>query len=427
MNGISIVVPTLNEAENIPVLLQRIADSLASSTVAYEVIFVDDHSTDGTTEAIQSLTSMHPITLHAKEGARGKAFSLLQGFNAAQYDVICMIDADLQYPPEAILPMYDKMETSGTDMILTTRDQCDASRLRKLSSRVFNYVFTRLLFGFNYDSQSGLKLFKTNVVRRAKLDPSPWSFDLEFIIRALENNFKILTHPIPFSARHSGETKVRVVKVAYELAKASLKLRFKSSPRKLKKAYRINLQFAQRVAGIACISLLGILGTTAMSTPVQALTLPVDFLGIFEAIPAVVQSSSPVSAMTSQSAEPQSPELVQLAPTPPSSAAQSTSAPHQTARQSGGTPVAPDGPTSSATDAKLSAAPSGGERMAITYPNRALATSDVYGASTSADTRLLLWPLGLAAVSLLAASVIVLSYNKLRATDKVGRLGISHA
>ena len=248
MNGLSIVIPTLNEVENIPVLLGRISNSMKKSEIDYEIVFVDDHSIDGTISAIQKLKDDYPLSFYLKKGAKGKAFSLLQGFKEAKYNVICMIDADLQYPPEEIVPMYEKMRNSGTDMILTEREDHATSKLRQLSSKVFNLAFTRLLFGFNYDTQSGLKLFRKEIVIQAKLHPSPWSFDLEFIVRALENNFKILTHKIPFSARYSGEAKVRIVKVTYELAKASLRLRFDISPVKLKRGYESNLRFAERVS-----------------------------------------------------------------------------------------------------------------------------------------------------------------------------------
>ncbi len=82
------------------------------------------------------------------------------GFDIAKHDIICMIDADLQYPPEAILPMYHLLTTNDVDVVLAEREDHETSALRRLSSRVFNFAFTRLLFGFDYDSQSGLKLFK---------------------------------------------------------------------------------------------------------------------------------------------------------------------------------------------------------------------------------------------------------------------------
>lgn len=273
MKAVSIVVPTLNESENVAVLVRRIAKSFQQSGVRYEIIFVDDHSTDGTASAIQKLAKRYPVSLYEKVGSRGKAYSLLQGFGQARYGVICMIDADLQYPPEAILPMYELMQSTGTDVILTERqDDMATSKLRQLSSKIFNLAFTRILFGFDYDSQSGLKLFKKNVLDNTKLNPTPWSFDLEFIVRALENNYKILSYKIPFSKRHSGQAKVRVARVAYELMVASIKLRLSSSRRRIKQAYHISLEAANRTLGLF-ILLLGSMASLVLAQPVGVTAL----------------------------------------------------------------------------------------------------------------------------------------------------------
>ncbi len=71
----------------------------------------------------------------------------MQGFKKAKYDTICMIDADLQYSPEEILPMYEKMYSTNADMIITERHDNSTSALRKLSTKTFNFIFTRMLFG----------------------------------------------------------------------------------------------------------------------------------------------------------------------------------------------------------------------------------------------------------------------------------------
>ena len=246
MSAISVIVPTLNEVGNIQMLVERIAKNLASAQTEYEILFIDDHSNDGTPELIAQLQTDYPVRCLQKQGSRGKAYSLLEGFAAAEYDIICMIDADLQYPPEAIMPMYQLMKSSETDIVITNRLDHGTSRLRKITSDGFNLVFTKMLFGFDYDSQSGLKLFKKKVIDSITLTPTPWSFDLEFIVRSLEQNFKIVSYDITFAQRYTGVAKIQVSKAAIELAKASIKLRFTSSPRKVKRAYKNNLRIAEK-------------------------------------------------------------------------------------------------------------------------------------------------------------------------------------
>ncbi len=247
MKAVSIIVPTLNEEKNIAVLLRRIAHAFSGKDVHYEIIFIDDHSRDDTVKNIQKLQSKYPVRLYQKTGHHGKAFSLLQGFKKARYDVICMIDADLQYPPEAILPMYNLLDTNQVDVILSDRNTYNAPLLRKISTKMFNLLFVRALFGFSYDTQSGLKLFRKRVVDTVRLSPTPWSFDLEFIVRSLEHKFKILSYGIAFSERYSGEAKVKIFKVTYELALASIKLRLSSSKQKILAGQRLNSERERRV------------------------------------------------------------------------------------------------------------------------------------------------------------------------------------
>ena len=253
MKAISVIVPTLNEADNITMLVERIAAGFNNTDTIYEILFIDDKSNDGTPDVIKSLAINYPIRFKTKVGRRGKAHSLLEGFEAAKYDILCMIDADLQYPPEAIVPMYRLMDASDTDIVLTNRQDHGTSQVRKITSAGFNFVFTKLMFGFNYDSQSGLKLFKKEVINSISLDPTPWSFDLEFIVRSLERDYKIVSYDITFAERYAGVAKIQVGKVAYELAKASVKLRLNSSPKKVKSGYRKSNRIAKKtsLAGLA--------------------------------------------------------------------------------------------------------------------------------------------------------------------------------
>ena len=102
MKKISVIVPVYNELKNIEELMFRLTSSLHKSDIPYEIIFVDDHSTDGTYEYLKQFTDSSQIILHRKIGNRGKAYSLIEGFERASGTILAMIDADLQYPPEEI-------------------------------------------------------------------------------------------------------------------------------------------------------------------------------------------------------------------------------------------------------------------------------------------------------------------------------------
>src|SRR5205823_1855719 len=114
--------PTRNEEGNILPLIERIDKALTLKNISYEIIFIDDHSTDNTQTIISGFSSSYPITLHMKKGIIGKAQSLIEGFSYAKYDIICMIDADLQYPPEAIPPMMEKITKGNADIVVANRN-----------------------------------------------------------------------------------------------------------------------------------------------------------------------------------------------------------------------------------------------------------------------------------------------------------------
>jgi glycosyltransferase involved in cell wall biosynthesis len=102
MVDLSIIVPVYNEAENVSPLVKRLDSAMKKAGISYEVVFVDDHSTDGTVAKVKSLKATYPITLLMKAGKKGKGFSILEGAAVAKADRLAMIDGDLQYPPEAI-------------------------------------------------------------------------------------------------------------------------------------------------------------------------------------------------------------------------------------------------------------------------------------------------------------------------------------
>src|SRR3990167_4574163 len=113
MDYIDIVIPVRNEEKNIWPLVSRVNLSLEKARIDYQIIFIDDHSTDRTVEVINSLRSVFPIQIFTKQGKQGKAYSILEGASYAKGQKIVMIDADLQYPPEAIPKMLTLSKSHG--------------------------------------------------------------------------------------------------------------------------------------------------------------------------------------------------------------------------------------------------------------------------------------------------------------------------
>jgi len=222
--SISIVVPTLNEEENIKPLIREIAAVLGEASITYEIIFIDDHSTDRTRRVILEMIDTHPLRLYLKEGKRGKATSLKEGFTHAKHDFICMIDADLQYPPSAIPQMLSKIGPE-VDIVVANRQVNNSSFKRRVVSKAFQIFFAKYLHGLTTDVQSGLKVFKKEVVMRTPLTSESWAFDLEFLVKAQHAGYIIEDFAISFDKRRNGKSKVGMIKPALEVGYSAIKLR----------------------------------------------------------------------------------------------------------------------------------------------------------------------------------------------------------
>ncbi len=204
----------------------RIAAAFEHSLNPYSIFFVDDRSTDGTIREIRKLTIQFPIkfTVKPKTIPRGKAYSLLLAFDLVNSDYIAMIDADLQYPPEALPAMMERLD-SGADIVVGERVDKQTSLIRKVASNAFHYVFVNKLHDLKIDSQSGLKVFKKEVIEEITVKPTAWTFDLEFLLRAKQTGFIIESFPIVFSPRTAGKTKISLFKASYEIGKNALQLK----------------------------------------------------------------------------------------------------------------------------------------------------------------------------------------------------------
>lgn len=226
--SLSVVIPTLNEAENVCELIRRIDSALREHRIDYEIIFIDDRSKDATREKVLEMKKTFPVSVYMKKGLRGKAHSLVEGFALATKDYIAFIDADLQYPPDALPGMLEKA-LSGFDIVVSDRRGAkNEGFLRRLASYVFHLIFSKFLHGLDVDTQSGLKLFRTEIAREVTVNASPWTFDLEFLLKARNYGYSMGNYPIVFEDRRAGKSKVVVWKASFEIGWNALKLRFKN-------------------------------------------------------------------------------------------------------------------------------------------------------------------------------------------------------
>jgi len=164
----SFVIPVYNEAENIPLLfneLQAVAPKLSAS---YEIIFINDCSTDDSLQTILTLAGKEPaVRCISFPENRGQSAALGAGFRAASGDIIITLDADLQNDPADIPRMVTHLDQY--DMINGWRRERQDTLSKRISSRIGNYVRNRMTDDNIHDTGCSLKVMRADILKNIKM------------------------------------------------------------------------------------------------------------------------------------------------------------------------------------------------------------------------------------------------------------------
>jgi glycosyltransferase involved in cell wall biosynthesis len=164
---ISVVIPLLNEDESLNELYDWIAKVMQSNRYSYEILFIDDGSTDNSWKVIEELSKKDPNVVGIKfQHNFGKSQALNAGFLAAKGDVIITMDADLQDSPDEIPELYNLIVNEGFDLISGWKKKRFDSKIRKnLPSKLFNAAARKTSGLKLHDFNCGLKAYKKEVVK----------------------------------------------------------------------------------------------------------------------------------------------------------------------------------------------------------------------------------------------------------------------
>ncbi|MDQ6656100.1 MAG: polyprenol monophosphomannose synthase [Verrucomicrobiota bacterium] len=206
--AVSIVIPTLNEAENIEPLVTQIA---AAYPTCAEILFVDDGSTDGTRERVRELQSRYPLRLLARDQPTlGLAGAVIAGARAASGEFLVVMDADLSHPPAEIPSLLTPLVNGDADMVIGSRYVAGATTpgwpaYRKIMSRIAAgaaYPLTGV-----HDSMCGF--FAIRRARLLELAPAATGFKIAFEAIARGGRaLRVLEVPIAFRDRARGKSKM---------------------------------------------------------------------------------------------------------------------------------------------------------------------------------------------------------------------------
>ena len=164
---ISVIVPLLNEAESLPELTAWIERVMSEHKFSYEVIMVDDGSTDESWSVIQELRANNPAIKGIKFRRNyGKSAALNTAFEACQGDVVITMDADLQDSPDEIPELFRMIKEDGYDLVSGWKKvRYDSKLAKNIPSKFFNWTTRRMSDIQLHDFNCGLKAYKKDVVK----------------------------------------------------------------------------------------------------------------------------------------------------------------------------------------------------------------------------------------------------------------------
>ena len=203
---ISVVVPVFNEEGNLSALIPKLVQVLNPLGLSYEMIFVDDGSSDGSRNILREMASQYPFLriIGLKEN-RGLSTALLAGMKEARGDTIVTLDSDLQNDPEDIPMLLSYLDRY--DMATGWRQKRDDPWLKRISSKIANAIRNRLSGEKIYDSACTLRAFKRECIKEIP----PFNGMHRFLSTLVKmQGYRIIEVPVLHHQRKFGKSKYNI-------------------------------------------------------------------------------------------------------------------------------------------------------------------------------------------------------------------------
>ncbi|MDA0793642.1 MAG: glycosyltransferase family 2 protein [Bacteroidetes bacterium] len=204
---LSIIIPLLNENDSLVPLYEWIAKAMNGKTSSYEVIFIDDGSTDGSWETITSLAKDYPEVSGIRFSQNyGKSQALHAGFEAAKKEFVATLDADLQDSPEELPEMINTLQSQGLDLISGwKKKRFDSVLFKNLPSKLFNWAARKVSGIPLHDFNCGIKVYRREVIKTIDVNGEMHRY---LPVLASQQGFhKIGEQIVQHQARQFGQTK----------------------------------------------------------------------------------------------------------------------------------------------------------------------------------------------------------------------------
>lgn len=225
---LSLVIPAYNESKIVLDTIRAVSEKLSQLSEDYEVLIVDDGSTDGMAELVRDCGDPR-VRLEGYTPNRGKGRAVRTGMLAARGEIVLCTDADLAYGVDVFAAILEKFRSSGADLVIGSRRMGGKGYqnyppLRVLASKCFG-LLSRAVSGLPYDTQCGIKGYRRQAARDifSKCTTDGFSFDFEALMRA--DKLGLTVEQIPVSVINFRESKVNVARDSVRMFRDMFRIR----------------------------------------------------------------------------------------------------------------------------------------------------------------------------------------------------------
>lgn len=205
--AVSVLVPAKDEAENLPLFMEQCEETFRAHTEQYEVIVINDGSTDGSANVLQTLAAKYPfLRVITHRSQRGIADALRSGFLAARADVLVFFPADLQFKPEDIPRLVAPILAGESDMVTGYKEGVYE---KAFVSRIYNKL-SRTLFHVPVRDLNNVKAYRREIMGDQPARPDWHRY---MIVLAAAQGYTVTEIPVPLYPRNAGKSKFGISRI----------------------------------------------------------------------------------------------------------------------------------------------------------------------------------------------------------------------
>jgi glycosyltransferase involved in cell wall biosynthesis len=226
-SAVSVIIPAYNEERTIGDVISNTSRILDDLDVPYEIIVVNDGSTDKT----GLVASSYKVTLVTNSTNRGKGYSLRRALKLAQGEIIVTLDSDGEHKPkeipDLIVPLYNGADVVAGSRFLGRQSHV-TTKLNAMGNFFFNAAIMTLTGQRVTDSQTGFRAMKSDALRKLNLESDGYEIETEITVKSLRNGLSFKEMPISVERRKYSVSKLKVLSDGAKILRTIVKSNFKT-------------------------------------------------------------------------------------------------------------------------------------------------------------------------------------------------------